>query len=99
MKKQTYTKAVLISALLLVPLTSSAIQYIKGKSKISAEDFNNCSTRIFRKEGQDELSPENRRQAVKDALVGKTINDLGALKTHLASNPDDCSYGSDKESF
>jgi hypothetical protein len=82
-----------------IPFSASAIQYIKGSSKISAEDFDKCTAKIFRKSGQDELSPENRRQAVKDALVGKAINDMDPLKKYLADHPDACTYGADSDKF
>jgi hypothetical protein len=81
----------------VLPLAANAIQYVKGTSKISPEDFDKCSTKVFRKIAQDELSPENRRLAVKDALIGKAINDIEPLKIFLGQHPDTCSYIGDSE--
>ncbi|MGZ3742296.1 MAG: hypothetical protein ACXWRE_04155 [Pseudobdellovibrionaceae bacterium] len=88
-----------ISLMVSLSLPAVAIQYVKGTAKISADEFNACSNKMFRKVAQDELSPENRRLAVKDVLVGKTINELDALKKYLSEHPDACSYGSDSEKF
>jgi len=92
-------KLLIFITTLSMTISASAIQYVKGSGKIKAEDFDQCTNKVYRKSGQDELSPENRRQAIKEALVGKAINDLGAAKKYLADHSDACTYGADSEGF
>ncbi len=92
-------KKIIFITILNLAMSASAIQYVKGSGKIKAEDFDKCSNKVYRKSGQDELSPENRRQAIKDALVGKAMNDLAIVKKYLADHVDACSYGADSDSF
>ena len=92
-------KIIFILLATIFTVSAHAIQYVKGSSKISAEEFDKCTAKIFRKSGQEELTPENRRQAVKDTLTGKAINDLEALKKHMTEHSDACSYGADSEKF
>lgn len=92
-------KLLIFITMLSMAFSASAIQYVKGSGKIKPEEFDKCTNKIYRKSGQDELSPENRRQAIKEALVGKAINELGAVKKYLADHGDACSYGTDSEGF
>ncbi len=90
---------ILFLSALTITFSASAIQYVKSTGKINADEFDKCSNKIYRKSAQDELSPEHRRQAIKDVLVGKSINDLGAVKKYLAEHAEACTYGGDQEAF
>ncbi len=92
-------KIFLLLTIATVSFSASAIQYVKGSGKITVDEFDKCGTKIYRKSGQSELSPDNKAKASQDILVGKSINDLEALKKYLGEHPEACSYGIDGEKF